>query len=296
MGGLDQIFSWVIFSIFTSATHHSFNTRCTREGRFLTTGQLTQIPINSLIGTVVCGSSESDLGHHIGSIGRNRDLQLDILSRHLLTEVGNDLDVDFEGGAALHMIRDIHNYNLFIHGENTEGKIDVLSDTVLHELKLTIWRNEGDGTVLIELTQTHTTMEGTIINFDTCALPTSVPLRFLLVGDEQLVVQTETTFRHTSQEGLHHNLTNDFTTEHSTCLGDKQVHTLQRIDEHFVLTVGDTFTTPTNDHSSIHPPIDSTGDLRGDGTGIFLDIFGGASKTNQHLHEINGTILRITVI
>ena len=296
MGGLDQTFSWVIFSIFTSATHHSLNTRLTREGRFLTTCQLTQIPINGLIGTVVCGGTEGDLGHHIGSVGRNRDLQLDILSRHLLTEVGNDFDVDLEGGAALHVICPIHIYYLLIHGEDTEGKVDVLSDTVLHELELTIWRNEGDGTVLIELTQTHTTMEGAIINFDTCALTTSVPLRLLLVGDEQLIVQTETTFGHTGQEGLHHNLTDDFTTEHSTRLGDEQVHTLQRIDEHLVLTVGDTFATPTHDLSSIHPPIDSTGDLRGDGAGIFLDIFGGASETNQHLHEINGTILRITVV
>ena len=74
-------------------------------------------------------------------------------------------------------------YDLFVHGEDTEGQVDVFGDTVLHELEFTIRRDEGDGTILIELTQTDTTMEGAIINFDTSSLTTAVALGLLLIGD-----------------------------------------------------------------------------------------------------------------
>ena len=187
-------------------------------------------------------------------------------------------------------------YDLFVHGEDTEGQVDVFGDTVLHELELTIRRDEGNGTVLIELTQTNTTMEGAIIDFDTSALTTAVALGLLLVGDQQLIVQTETTFGHTGQESLHDNLTDDFATKHSTGLRDEEIDALQGINEHLVLTVGDTFTTPT--HHTLTPtlPIDSTSDLRGNGAGILFNILGSSTQTNQHLHEIDGAVLRITVI
>ena len=139
-------------------------------------------------------------------------------------------------------------YDLFVHGEDTEGQVDVLSDTVLHELELAIWRNEGDGTVLVELAQAHAAVEGAIIDFNTGALAAAVALGLLLVGDEKLIVETETTLGHAGQEGLHHNLTDHFTAENSAGLGDEEIDTLEGVDEHLVLTVGDTFTTPRVNH------------------------------------------------
>ena len=76
----------------------------TGEGGFLSTRQFTQVPIDGLISTVVGGSTEGDLGNDIGSVGRNGNLQFDALSRDLLAEVGNDLDVDLERGSTLHVI------------------------------------------------------------------------------------------------------------------------------------------------------------------------------------------------
>ena len=88
-------------------------------------------------------------------------------------------------------------------------------------------------------------MEGAIIDFNSSTLATTVALGLLFVGDQQLIVETETTLGHTGEEGLHHNLTHDFATKDSTGLGDEEVDAFESIDEHFVLTVGDAFTTPT---------------------------------------------------
>lgn len=75
--------------------------------------------------------------------------------------------------------------------------------SILHQLELTIGRNEGNGSVLVELAQTDTTMEGAIIDlfprpttrqtyFDTrnLALGAGLLLALVLIGDQQLVVQT----------------------------------------------------------------------------------------------------------
>ena len=70
----------------------------------MTTSQFTQVPIDGLISTVVSSSTEGNLGNDISSVGRNGDLQFNTLSRNLLAEVGNDLDVDLERGSTLHVI------------------------------------------------------------------------------------------------------------------------------------------------------------------------------------------------
>ena len=87
-------------------------------------------------------------------------------------------------------------------------------------------------------------MEGAIIDFNTSTLTTTVTLGLLFIRDQQLIVETKTTFGHTGEEGLHHNLTHDFATKDSTSLGDEKIDAFKSIDEHFVLTVGNTFTTP----------------------------------------------------
>ena len=43
-------------------------------------------------------------------------------------------------------------------------------------------------------------------------------------------------------------------------------------------------------------PIDSTGDLGGDGAGILLNILGGSTQTDEHLHQIDSAVLGVTVI
>ena len=92
-------------------------------------------------------------------------------------------------------------------------------------------------------------MEGAIIDFDAGTLAAAVALGLLLVGDEQLIVEAEAALGHAGQEGLHHDLTDHFAAEDSAGLGDEQVHALQGVDEHLVLTVGDTFTTPRVTHT-----------------------------------------------
>lgn len=73
----------------------------TRESGFLTTSKLTKVPINGLISTVVSSSTESSLRNNISCVRRNRDLKFDILSRDLLTEVSNDLDINLQRSTTL---------------------------------------------------------------------------------------------------------------------------------------------------------------------------------------------------
>ena len=251
-------------------------TTLTREGHFHTSGELTQHPINRLISRVVRSRSRGHLGLHVSRVGRHGDLQLYVLSSHLLAEVGNEFDVDLQGGSR----------DLLIDGQNTERQVDVLRDTVFHQLELAIWRNEGNRTILIEATQTHATMEGAIIDFDSGSLATTTTLCLLLVGDEQLVVETETALGHTGQVGFHHDLTDDLTAQDSTGLGNEQVDALQCIDEDLVLTVGDTLTTP----------IDSSSDLRGNGTLVLSGLLGSLSQTNEGFHQRNIRVLGVAVI
>ena len=248
----------------------------TREGHLHTSGELTQHPIDGLIGRVVGRRSRSHLGLHVGGVGRHGDLQLHVLGSHLLAEVGDELDVDLQGGSG----------DLLVHGQNAEGQVDVLGDTVLHQLELAIRGDEGNGTILVETAQTHATVEGAVIDFDAGALAATTALGLLLVGDEQLVVQTETALGHTGQVGLHHDLSNDLTAQDSTGLGDEQVDALQRIDEDLVLTVGDSLTTP----------VDSSGNLGGDGALVLSGLLGSLSQTNERLHQSNIRVLGIAVI
>ena len=94
----------------------------TGEGGFLSTRQFTQVPIDGLISTVVGGSTEGDLGNDIGSVGRNGNLQFDALSRDLLAEVGNDLDVDLERSSTLQVIQERYHYHSLTISSYT-GKI-----------------------------------------------------------------------------------------------------------------------------------------------------------------------------
>ena len=214
----------------------------------------------------------------------------------MLAEVRDHLDVDLQSGAALHVRIASYTHDLLIDREDAEGQVDVLGDTVLHQLELAIRRNEGDGTVLVELAQTHTAVEGAIIDLDARALTAAVALSLLLVGDEQLIIQTETTLGHARQERLHHNLTDHFAAKHSAGLRDEQIHTLQSVDEHLVLTVRDTFTTPAYHTWMKRLPIDGTGDLRRDGAGVFLDVFRSSTQTDEHLHQINCAVLGVAVV
>ena len=211
-----------------------------RERHLLSSGELSQRPVDGLVLGVVGGGAEGDLGHDVGGVGRHGELDVHVLRGDLLAEVGDDLHVDLQRGAA----------DLLVDRQDAEGQVDVLRHAVLHQLELPVRRNERDRSVLVEAAQTHAPMERAVVDLHARALPASLPLRLLLVRDQQLIVQPEAALGHARQVRLHHDLPNHLAVQHRARLRDQQVHALQRVDEDLVLPVRDALATPT-DHPHI---------------------------------------------
>jgi hypothetical protein len=67
---------------------------------------------------------------------------------------------------------------------------------------------------------------------------------------ENLVVETKTQLRHTTQVRLHLDSSNDFRTQQSAIGVDQKVNTLNDIQKDFVLTILDVLTTPVHSASN----------------------------------------------
>ena len=205
------------------------------ERDLLASGELSQRPVDGLVLGVVGGGAEGGLGHHVGGVWRDGELDIHVLRGDLLAEVGDHLHVDLQRGPA----------DLLVHRQDAERQVDVLRHAVLHQLELSVGRNERDRTVLVEPAQPHAPVERAVVDLHARALPAPLPLRLLLVRDQQLVVQAEAALGHARQVRLHHDLAHHFAVQHRARLRDQQVHALQRVDEDLVLAVRDALATPT---------------------------------------------------
>lgn len=110
---------------------------------------------------------------------------------------------------------------------------------VAHQLEFAIRGNEADGAVILEPRKTDTLVELDVLHLDglssrcaTCGL------------EHDLVVQTQTKFRHTTQITLHLDSTENLRSQHVTRRGHEEVKGLHNIKEDFVLAVPDTLTSP----------------------------------------------------
>lgn len=74
----------------------------------------------------------------------------------------------FEDRSKLYRVLDSEVFGEFLNDWSYfEGQVDVLGDTVCHNLEEAIWRNKGNGSVTVEPTQSYALVEFNVINLDT---------------------------------------------------------------------------------------------------------------------------------
>ena len=93
-------------------------------------------------------------------------------------------------------------YLLLNHGNDLESSVDIVCDSVSHQLEFTIRWDEGDGSVGVEFTKSDASVESTIVQLNALLLP------LLIVLHVQFIVEAEFTLRHSGQESLHLDMTN----------------------------------------------------------------------------------------
>ena len=177
-------------------------------------GETLHAPHNGLLFRLIPGTAKQDLVLGLGGVAGYRDLDDHLRGKQLVGKVGNDLEVDADTGVPV----------LFLYcGNDSEREIDVVRDTVPHQLELAVGRDERDGPVGIELSETNTAMKGAVINLDGWF---PVGSRLLPI-DNELVVQSELALWHTRQLCVHLDLYGDFVPEDRSCAAQKQIHTFQ---------------------------------------------------------------------
>mmetsp|Transcript_12864 Transcript_12864/g.21348 ORF Transcript_12864/g.21348 Transcript_12864/m.21348 type:complete len:341 (+) Transcript_12864:43-1065(+) len=229
-------------------------------------------PYNSLLFGFVFGSSKQGLDLGLGSILGDGDLDHNVSRKELVRKVGNDLEID--GNSRMSMF-------LLYRRNESKGHIDIVCHTVSHQLKFTIWWNKGNGTIGVKLSQTNTTMKGTVINFNTrFALSRIFPL------NHQLVIQTKLALGHARQLGIHLNLTRHFVSQDTSRRRQQEIDAFQDVNVYFISLVLDTLTSPINSSGNL------TRQLRWLRLILWLDI----AQVNVETQHVNSTILRISKV
>ncbi len=108
---------------------------------------------------------------------------------------GGDLHHDIGGVQvlvkdALHLDSDFHLVltDLSVNWHDLEGEVDVLGDTVGHQLKASVWGNEGNRSFFIKFGQFHALVKFHVVNSDTLVAGNS--LLFGLLFHQELVVHS----------------------------------------------------------------------------------------------------------
>lgn len=169
-----------------------------------------------------------------------------------------------------------------LNGRNDpEREIDVVSDTVAHQLKLAIWRDEGNCSIGVEFSKTHTSMESAVIN-----LNTRLALSGFLTINNKLVVQSKLALRHSRQFGVHLYLPRDFVSQDAASAGEQQVDALEDVNVHFIPLMLDSFS----------PPVDSSGDLTRQLRRLRFILRPNVAKIDVETQDVNGTILWVSKV
>lgn len=118
-------------------------------------------------------------------------------------------------------------------------RLHLCVQSVTHELKLAIRRDEADRPVILEAGQPHTLVKLDILHLH--GLASRSAAGSLKHG---LVVQSQPQLRHTTQITLHFDSAENLGPQHVPVRRDQQVQRLNHIQEHLVLAVADAFASP----------------------------------------------------
>mmetsp|Transcript_13265 Transcript_13265/g.41906 ORF Transcript_13265/g.41906 Transcript_13265/m.41906 type:complete len:203 (+) Transcript_13265:333-941(+) len=132
-------------------------------------------------------------------------------------------------------------------GQQLEGALYVLCDPVSHQLEYTVWWNERDLPVHVELRQSHALMKPVVVQRN------ALVGRFgpHLAGHDELVVHAELALGHAGEQALHQDLTGDVGAQALPLGRHEDVDILDDIDVNFVLPVLDALCPPGADASGL---------------------------------------------
>lgn len=211
-----------------------------RQHAFRLAREALHPPHDRLLLRLVLCPSERVLDLGFCCVLGNRYLDHHVRREQLVREVGDDLQVD--GNASISL--------LLLNGRNNpEGQVDVVRDTIPHELELPVRRDEGDGPVGLELAQADASVEGAVRDLHAWLADVRA-----LVLDDELIVKAKLALRHARKLCIHLHSPRDLVPEDVTSAGEEEIDALQDIDVHLVLLVAD----------PLPPPIDRPGDLAGE--------------------------------
>jgi hypothetical protein len=235
-------------------------------------GEALHPPNDGLLLGLVLGPSERVLNLCLGSILRNGDLDHNVRRKQLIGKVGNDLEIDRYPRVAL----------LLLNGrDNSKGKIDVVVDTIPHQLKLPVGGDECNGPIGIELAQPDAPMEGAVVD-----LYPRLPHVTALLLNNELVVETKLALRHPREFGVHLHLTRDLIAQDLTRRGEEKIDTLQHIDVHLILLVAD----------ALPPPVDGAGNLTGELRRFRLVLRPDVAQVDVQAQDVDGAVLRVSKV
>lgn len=135
---------------------HAGEARFGSEDVFALASESANLPDNHVLaGLVLCLSLRAALGD-LGSVQWCRDLDDDVGSKELGSEIGLDTDAVFNLCAA----------DLVYDGVHLERQVDVFCGAVSHELELAVGRDETDDSVRVKFAQLDTLVELTVLQRD----------------------------------------------------------------------------------------------------------------------------------
>mmetsp|Transcript_98008 Transcript_98008/g.218551 ORF Transcript_98008/g.218551 Transcript_98008/m.218551 type:complete len:389 (+) Transcript_98008:319-1485(+) len=133
-------------------------------------------------------------------------------------------------------------------GQQLEGALDVLGDSVRHQFKDTVRGDEGDLAFQVELRKAHALVEPVVIERDALVRH----LGTLLARHDQLVVHAKLALRHPGKVAPHNDLARYISPQALSLGRHHDVDVFDNVDIHLVLGMLDALGTPRAEASSLY--------------------------------------------
>mmetsp|Transcript_45275 Transcript_45275/g.120078 ORF Transcript_45275/g.120078 Transcript_45275/m.120078 type:complete len:245 (-) Transcript_45275:202-936(-) len=126
------------------------------------------------------------------------------------------------------------------HCLDPDERFHVRVQSVVHQLELPIWGDEGDGAVVLEPCESDALVELDVLHLHGLSLGNGPTCRL----EEKLVVEAKLELGHPREVRFHLERTNDLRPQNRTVARHQEIQLLDHVQEDLVLLVFDTFRTP----------------------------------------------------
>mmetsp|Transcript_36314 Transcript_36314/g.32588 ORF Transcript_36314/g.32588 Transcript_36314/m.32588 type:complete len:283 (-) Transcript_36314:184-1032(-) len=209
----------------------------TSQQSFVITLEFLDSPHNTSILRLMSSSSDISIGLDNSGVLGAWDLDNDVGSIDHSVIESFQFDSDFNLCLA----------HLVVNRHDLEGEVHILSNSVGHEFKGTIGRNESDSSFFVKCIQSDTLMEFQIINNDT-----SVAIFSLLALSlhKELVIHTKLASGHTRKLSFTDDLALNISSQDGSFAGKQHIDILNDINVDLVPLVKHILVSPTDSTSS----------------------------------------------